>query len=62
VSLLGTTRNHLARLNPNCTLDSAFNPGANGPVTSLALQADGKILVGGSFTTLADRRARISAA
>lgn len=29
-----------------------FNPGANNRVYSLAVQADGKILVGGNFTTL----------
>ena len=29
-----------------------FNPGANGSVYSLAVQADGRILVGGGFTTL----------
>ena len=29
-----------------------FNPGASGPVYSFGVQADGKILVGGSFTTL----------
>src|SRR5690606_29552043 len=29
-----------------------FDPGANGPVYSLAVQPDGKILVGGVFTTL----------
>jgi hypothetical protein len=37
-------------------LDSGFNPGAGGDiyshVDSLAVQADGEILVGGSFTTL----------
>lgn len=45
-------RNHIARLNPDGTLDTAFNPDANGWVLSLALQADGKILVGGEFTTI----------
>src|SRR5437879_2502705 len=30
----------------------SFNPGANYLVYSLAVQADGKILVGGEFTTL----------
>src|ERR1041385_2626225 len=30
----------------------AFNPGANGTVNALAVQADGNILVGGAFTTL----------
>lgn len=49
-------RNCVGRLNADGTLDSGFNPGAGGgsypPVSSLAVQADGKILVGGSFTTL----------
>ena len=44
------TRNHIARLNPDGTLDTAFNPNANGTVYSIAVQADGKILVGGAFT------------
>jgi len=43
------TRNRIARLNPDGTLDTVFNPNANGIVRSIALQADGKILVGGSF-------------
>src|SRR5216683_3278050 len=30
----------------------SFNPGANYPVYSMAVQADGKIVVGGGFTTL----------
>jgi hypothetical protein len=34
-------------------LPDDFNPGANGLVYSLAVQAGGKILVGGGFTTLA---------
>ena len=41
------TRNHIARLNPDGTLDTAFNPNANGVVYAIALQADGKILAGG---------------
>ena len=44
------TRNYIARLNPDGTLDNAFNPNANGSVNTIALQADGKILVGGFFT------------
>ena len=43
------TRNYIARLNPDGTLDTAFNPNANGTVHAIALQADGKILVGGFF-------------
>ncbi|MEI8242155.1 MAG: delta-60 repeat domain-containing protein [bacterium] len=34
------------------SVDTDFNPGANNTVTAFALQPDGKILVGGSFTTL----------
>ncbi|MGI8967189.1 MAG: delta-60 repeat domain-containing protein, partial [Limisphaerales bacterium] len=47
-----TTRNRIARLNADGTLDSTFNPNANGNVSSIAAQSDGKILVGGEFTTL----------
>ena len=47
-----TPRNRIARLNPNGTVDSEFNPDANNGVTSLAVQRDGKILLGGFFTTL----------
>src|SRR5205807_8742251 len=42
------TRNHIARLNPDGTLDTAFDPNANNTVLSIAVQADGKILAGGS--------------
>ena len=47
-----TTRNHIGRINVNGSVDTSFNPGANGTVTAIAVQADGKILVGGSFTSL----------
>jgi uncharacterized delta-60 repeat protein len=56
----GEPRNRIARLNANGTKDLAFNPGALGPpdfwvpyVASIAVQRDGKIVVGGSFTNLA---------
>jgi uncharacterized delta-60 repeat protein len=46
-------RNHIARLNPDGTLDTAFDPDAMGFfVSSIVLQADGKILVGGSFNSI----------
>jgi uncharacterized delta-60 repeat protein len=48
----GQPRDRIARLNPDGTLDTAFNPGANGSVGALAVQADGKIVVGGSFSEL----------
>jgi uncharacterized delta-60 repeat protein len=38
------------------TLDEGFNPGAGNSVSSLAVQADGRILVGGNFTTLGGER------
>ena len=56
------TRNHIARLNPDGTLDTAFNPnvtlrdGLVGAwVYSIALQADGKILVGGKFGKIGEQ-------
>ena len=48
-SVLGVPRNNIARLNPDGTLDMAFDPNANGTVMAIALQTDGKILVGGFF-------------
>ena len=46
------TRNRIARLNADGTLDTAFNPNANSYVYSIAVQADGKILAGGYFTSI----------
>jgi len=48
----GWMRFGVARLNTNGTVDATFDPGsgANGNVYALALQADGKILIGGEFT------------
>ena len=51
-ALGGQTRNRLARLNSDGTLDTSFDPGANGTVYGMALQSDGLLLVGGNFTTL----------
>jgi len=50
--LRGERRDRLARLNPDGTLDDTFITGANGGVTALAVQSDGKIVVGGIFTEL----------
>ncbi|MDU0371562.1 T9SS type A sorting domain-containing protein [Hymenobacter endophyticus] len=51
----GAPASGLARLEASGTLDAAFTAACqtNGPVSSLALQPDGRLLVGGSFTTLA---------
>jgi len=49
-TVLGEPRNKIARFNTDGTLDTAFNPNADGIVLSIAVQPDGKILVGGYFT------------
>ena len=48
----GDNRNRIARLNGDSSLDQTFNTGtgADKPVTALALQNDGKVLMGGFFT------------
>jgi uncharacterized delta-60 repeat protein len=47
----GTTRNRIARLNPDGSLDSGFAPGtgADSVVQTLVVQPDGKVLFGGGF-------------
>ncbi|MGB1377189.1 MAG: delta-60 repeat domain-containing protein, partial [Miltoncostaeaceae bacterium] len=51
----GTSRPRIARLNANGSLDTTFAPGAgfDAPVAAVAVQADGGISVGGSFTAFA---------
>lgn len=51
----GTAKSFLARLHADGTLDTSFAAAgsANGDVSAIALQTDGKILIGGSFTTYA---------
>jgi uncharacterized delta-60 repeat protein len=51
----GQSRSGLARLNPDGTLDTSFNPGMTGTVQRIVLQADGKILVAGAFSILAGK-------
>ena len=51
-SVNGTNRNRIARLNANGSLDGSFDPGV-GPsdwIYAMALQPDGKVLIGGNFT------------
>ncbi|MCF8276603.1 MAG: BspA family leucine-rich repeat surface protein [Flavobacteriales bacterium] len=52
-SIEGRSRNGIARLKIDGSLDTLFNPGSgfNGPVRSMAIQSDGKIIVGGAFTS-----------
>ncbi|MFN8321884.1 MAG: T9SS type A sorting domain-containing protein [Chitinophagales bacterium] len=49
----GQTRNRIARLNANGSLDNTFNTGTgtNNSVYAIYLQPDGKILLGGAFFT-----------
>ena len=49
----GVTENYILRLNANGTKDTSFNAGTgfNSSVTTIAVQPDGKILLGGYFTT-----------
>ena len=57
-TLGGDDRSKIGRLNADGSLDASFNPGANmanisqAVVYALAVQLDGKILVGGEFTEL----------
>jgi uncharacterized delta-60 repeat protein len=54
-TIAGRSANRIARLNADGSLDISFNPGsgANSLVGALALQPDGKIIVGGHFTQFA---------
>jgi uncharacterized delta-60 repeat protein len=50
----GTARGYIARANSDGTLDTGFPPtgsGANGSIYTLAVQSDGKMIIGGAFTT-----------
>jgi uncharacterized delta-60 repeat protein len=51
----GQTKNRIARLNTDGTLDTTFNPtgsGANDNVFTTSIQSDGKIIIGGDFTVV----------
>ncbi|MEP7148733.1 MAG: FG-GAP-like repeat-containing protein, partial [Acidobacteriota bacterium] len=48
--ILYSTVNSLKRLNSNLTVDATFATTISGDVYRIALQSDGKILIGGSFT------------
>ena len=49
----GTEHSMITRLNANGTVDNSFDPGAGADwiVSTIAVQPDGKILVGGNFTS-----------
>ena len=55
----GTYSDNVARLNADGSLDTSFNPGTGTPgagtgshVNSIAVQPDGKVLIGGNFTSI----------
>ena len=52
-SYQGNTSNYIVRINTNGSFDSTFNTGTGfgSPAYSIALQSDGKIVVGGNFLT-----------
>jgi uncharacterized delta-60 repeat protein len=49
---INTTRDFLARLNSDGSLDSTFDPGLNSGVASVIILQDGSIFLGGSFTAV----------
>jgi uncharacterized delta-60 repeat protein len=51
-SVNGAPRQSLARVNPDATLDSQFNAGADGEVHGVVPQPNGRIVVVGDFTML----------
>ncbi len=58
----GGNPSYLARLYSNGSLDAGFNPSAPGPVLSLAIQPDGKTLMGGAYSSNIFRLSNDSAA
>jgi uncharacterized delta-60 repeat protein len=63
----GIIRKNIARINTNGSLDTTFNPGSgntSGIVYTTSIQSDGKIIIGGDFTsfngTSINRLARLS--
>lgn len=57
----GATRNYLARLLANGSLDNAFDAGVNQAVQRILIQPDGKIVIGGSFSEVGGQpRARVA--
>ena len=48
----GVTRNRIARLSPDGSLDLTFNPSFDGAVNTIHVFSDGSMLIAGQFTTL----------
>lgn len=58
----GVPRASIARLLPDGSLDSDWNPGANGPVQALVADAAGAVYAGGAFSVIGACHARASPA
>lgn len=56
ITFNGTPANRIVRLNSNGSFDSTFNCGTgfNDDVNAIALQTDGKMVIGGNFTVFND--------
>jgi hypothetical protein len=52
-SINGYSREYIARLNADGSLDTSFNPGlgVGSPVTAMALLPDGEVIISGAFTS-----------
>ncbi len=58
-SVGGETRQRVARLDPDGTLDTSFgDPAVGDHVADVAVQPDGKVLIGGTFTAVGGSRRR----
>lgn len=51
-SVGGVSRSRIARLHPDGTLDTAFNPNSAGAIRSVTLLPDGKILLAGEMNSI----------
>ena len=52
IGIGGQPHNRIARLKADGTVDGEFQAGANNSVLAAAVQSDGKIIIGGYFTTV----------
>ena len=54
IIVVGSFNSYIARFNADGTLDTTFAPTLNNFALSIALQTDGKVLIGGSFDVVND--------
>ena len=56
-----TPRDRIGRIDPDGSVDAGFNPGTDLQVFCIALQPDGRIVIGGQFSHVAGERRRFIA-